>query len=112
MPKVSTSYKPGQSGNLNGRPKKEWTWRGLIVEAMEEIEAEGKPIKKHVAKALASKALQGDVQAIKEIGNRIDGMPKQSTDITSGGEKLPIPILQGIIDVHSNNSSKKVEQTK
>ncbi|MCP3681660.1 MAG: hypothetical protein GY861_03125 [bacterium] len=85
---VSTSWKPGQSGNPKGRPKKEWTWASLVREAMDEEDETGQPVKKGVSRALAIKALTGDVQAIREIGNRIDGMPPQSTDLTSGGDKI------------------------
>jgi len=75
--------------NRNGRPKAEWTWSGVLRQAMEK-QIDAKQVKELVSEALMDKALQGDVQAIKEIGNRIDGMPKQTTDITSGGEPLVI----------------------
>ena len=74
--------------NRKGAPKKDWTWGSLIRQALDELDDKGVPIKKSVSSALVLKALTGDVQAIKEIGNRIDGMPKQSTDITSGGDKI------------------------
>lgn len=66
--------------NRGGRPKAPWTWAGLIREALEEIDEGGEQVKKKVSKSLVLKAIEGDVQALKEIGNRIDGMPKQEID--------------------------------
>ena len=37
---------------------------------------------------LIAKALEGDVSAIKEIHDRVMDKAKQSTDITTGGEKI------------------------
>ena len=71
--------------NRNGRPPKAWTMSTLIEEALEEIEAKsGKSFKHLVAKRLAHMAVGGDIQAIKEINDRVDGKPKQNMDITSG----------------------------
>lgn len=95
-PKPSVSWKKGQSGNPNGRPKREWTWSGALQAAMEKSEKDGIPVKTHVAKALVKEALTGNVQAIKELMSRMDGMPQQPTDITSGGKELPVPIYGGL----------------
>lgn len=91
MPKTSTSFKPGQTGNPNGRPKEEWTWSGVLRDAVEEMAKDGQPIKKHVATAILRETLKGNVQAFNAIANRMDGMPAQQTDITSKGEKLEAP---------------------
>ena len=85
MGKVSTSYKPGQSGNPSGRPKSEWTWAGLLRKVAEEVDpARKKEFKRLVADSLFKRAISGDVNAIKEFGNRIDGMPQQKHEI--GGD--------------------------
>lgn len=89
MPKVSTSFKKGQSGNPNGAPKREWTMRGLIEQAMEAQTADGVSMKIHVAAKLVSMAGAGDIVAIKEVNQRLDGMPQ--VDITSGGEAIKGP---------------------
>ncbi len=104
MPKVSTSYKPGQSGNLNGRPKKEWTMAGILKEALEEQDENGIPYKLTINRKLVTLAKAGDVVAIKEVNNRIDGQSQQKTDITSGGK--PIPLLTNL-NVSNNDSDKE-----
>jgi hypothetical protein len=93
MVKTSTSFKPGQSGNPNGRPPKEWSWSGLLREMMDQTEEDGEPVKVKIARALKLKAFEGDVVAIKELGNRIDGMPKQAVE--HSGEGLIVQIVQG-----------------
>lgn len=90
MSNPATQFKPGNNANPNGRPKKEWTMKSLIEEALEELQEDGTPVKKGIAKRLSKLALAGDMQAIKEVNNRIDGMPQQ--DITSGGEAIKAPI--------------------
>lgn len=70
-----------QNINKNGAPKKEWTMKGLIEEALEEEDQSGTPYKKLIARKLRSVALKGDVVAIKEINNRLDGMPKQELGV-------------------------------
>ncbi|PSH04628.1 MAG: hypothetical protein CXZ00_07405 [Acidobacteria bacterium] len=69
----------GQSGNPGGRPKKR-----LISEELERLLAEeapksgGKPWAEVIAEALLRKASNGDVRAIAELANRIEGKPHQS----------------------------------
>jgi hypothetical protein len=93
----------GNNANPNGRPPRAWTMSTLIEEALEEVETQsGKSFKSLVAKRLAHMAVNGDIQAIKEINDRIDGKPRQSTDITSGGR--PIPIMAVNTHVSSNDS--------
>ena len=113
MPKEDTQFKPGQSGNPNGRPPKAWTMSTLIEEALEEVEEQsGKPFKHLVAKRLAKMAVSGDIQAIKEINDRIDGRPKQAIDHTTNGKDLPTPILSTLpIKKDDLERSEEVPQT-
>ena len=75
--------------NRNGRPKG-ISITEMVKEALEEIEPKtDKPWKELIVKRILIKAVNdGDQQMIKAIWNYIDGMPKQKTDITSGGEPL------------------------
>lgn len=77
--------------NNKGAPKKEWTWAGLIRAAMEKKNLDGEEIKEEVANVLVAKAMDGDVQALKELGNRIDGLPKQQVDMTTNGKDITLP---------------------
>jgi hypothetical protein len=79
-------FKPGQSGNPNGRPKREWTWSGLLEDAMEEQDETGESYKKIIAKKMRTLGMKGDMIAIKELMNRMDGMPKQSIDQKVSGD--------------------------
>jgi hypothetical protein len=80
MGKSNTSFVPGESGNPDGRPPKDWTMTQLYKDAGEEADETGESRKKIVARKLWEIAQKGDVTAIKELGNRIDGMPKQSVE--------------------------------
>lgn len=88
MGKNATSFKPGQIANPKGAPKRQWTWAGELEKAAMEMMKDGLPIKHHIARSLLREALKGNVPAAKELMNRMDGMPMQPTDVTSGGEKL------------------------
>ena len=80
MSNVATQFKKGQSGNERGRPKREWTWDGLLEEAMEEQDETGESYKKIVVRKFRTLCAKGDMIAIKELFNRMDGMPKQTLD--------------------------------
>lgn len=81
MTNVATQFKPGQSGNPGGRPKKEWTWAGLLEAVGEETEIKsGQKFKDLVSKRMWVDAVNGSLGAQKEIMNRMEGMPKQPTE--------------------------------
>lgn len=84
----------GQSGNPKGCPDKEWTWGSLFKEMMAEYADDPKLGKKAIAKAMVKKAFEGDIQAFKEMANRMDGMPKQAVDVTSDGKALQPSVEQ------------------
>lgn len=72
---IGTPFKPGQSGNPGGRPKTK-PFKEAIRRA---VEAAGDDTGKldMLALALYSKALEGDVSALKEIADRLDGKVPQ-----------------------------------
>jgi hypothetical protein len=96
MSNEATQFQPGQSGNPKGAPKRNWTWSGVLEKALKKRDKEtGKTLKELVSAALIREARKGNTLAIKEIMNRMDGMPKQETDITTGGKPLIIFDIDG-----------------
>jgi hypothetical protein len=68
-----------QDINSGGRPKKDWTWAGLLEKVGEEIEPKiGKPFKELVSKRLWIDAINGNLGAIKEIFDRTEGKAPQT----------------------------------
>jgi hypothetical protein len=80
--KIGKQFPKGISGNPNGRPKLTKLTNALR-EQLAEIapDAPEETIAEQIAKTLIKLALSGDVQAIKEIGNRTEGLPKQAIDL-------------------------------
>jgi len=88
--KQDTKFKKGQSGNPNGRPVGSVSIVEGIKRKLMEIEPENKKtyldlfLSRYFRKAIKD----GDVGLIRDMINRIDGMPQQRTDISSGGQPL------------------------
>jgi hypothetical protein len=97
------SWKEGQSGNPNGRPKKGYS----ITAWFQEMLNSNPEVKDAIGKSIMKKALEGDTTAQKMVWSYMDGMPQQNFDHTSGGEKLPTPILG--LNVQSNDSDDETE---
>jgi len=103
MGKNQTSFKKGQIANPKGRPKREWTWSGLLEEYAEKKDENGKgKMKEAVVKKVMELAKRGDMTAVKEVFNRMDGMPKQSADITTDGKEI-----KGVVVLPSLDETKK-----
>lgn len=108
-PNPQNQFKPGDPKiNKNGRPKREWTWSGLLEKYADELE-DNQKVKDAVVKKVFQLAKRGDMVAVKEIFNRMDGTPINNVDVKSDGKALPTPLLQGVINVPSDNSSEKTE---
>jgi len=105
------TYKKGQSGNPKGAPKKDWTMTELYRKAGEEVGETGLTKKELVAQKLWKIAEKGDITAIKELGNRIDGMPKQSL-IHEGDEDNPIVYEININDLLNKSYGNKHGSSK
>ena len=79
-------FKTGESGNPGGRSS-ERPWREALRSALHVVD----PIKKKnklgvLADTLVELALGGDIAAIREIAQRIDGMPQQQIDMNPGDD--------------------------
>jgi hypothetical protein len=110
-------WKPGQSGNPGGRPKKK-----PITEELERLLAEqapngdGRTWAALIAEALLRKASTGDVRAIAELTNRIEGKPLQSLtvgtdweeDSTDAAERLQQILLGAMTDAQLQEIEKQL----
>ncbi len=82
-------FVPGVSGNPNGRPPKGHSITDTIRAMMDE-----KPeIKRALGQKVLQMALEGDGAALRLIWSYIDGMPKQTTELT-GDPDNPLVIIK------------------
>ena len=83
------NWKPGISGNPNGRPPNEDSLNNLLREEIEKADPNQELKNKEIiAAALVRMAKEGNRQAIEYIFNRLDGTPKQNLEVT-GNIKFP-----------------------
>jgi hypothetical protein len=83
-----TRFKPGQSGNPNGRPKKLPKLDELLADVLGE-DKDGIEAAKAILMALRAKAAKGDVRAAEVLLDRAYGKSKQTVDLNhSGGVKI------------------------
>jgi len=78
-------FKPGQSGNPNGRPKSSVTM--LLKNTAAQTT-------RQIAKQLTKQAVDGDLKAIDMFIDRTDGKVIQGTDLTFNGEGLAEVLLK------------------
>lgn len=83
-----------RSNSRGGKPDK--LMRDAIMVALQrEAEKGGKTKKLYViADKLVDKAMEGDIQAIKEICDRVDGRPPQSHEIQNDTNILALAVAQ------------------
>lgn len=82
MSNKDTQFKPGQSGNPNGRPKKGYS----ITEWFKEMLDSKPEVKDAIGKSIMKKALEGDTAAQKMVWQYMDGMPQQKIEHEGGVE--------------------------
>ena len=78
-------------GNTNSN-KNNRLWANTIKRAV--IQADGEQLRR-IAERLLAKAEEGDIQAIKELGDRLDGKPHQSASVEHSGNIGLAEILSG-----------------
>ncbi len=76
------------AGNANSGPKKEKPFRDALLLAISDAEASANPQRslRKLAERLLDKAADGDMNALKEIADRVDGKVPQA--IEGGDEPL------------------------
>lgn len=72
-------WQKGQTGNPRGRPKMDKPWREAIMLALKR----GDGTINRIADRLVQMALDGDMMAIREIADRLDGKAVQPTEVIS-----------------------------
>lgn len=90
---VEKKWKPGQSGNPKGRPKKKTLSeeiQGLLDDTMKG--AGGMTHREALARVIIKEALRGKFQFTKEIYERMEGKVADKTEL-SGADGDPIEIL-------------------
>ena len=87
--------KKGETLNPHGRPKGSRSLATILREMLEtdiDVVVEGKKERKQmqevIIRKLLKKASEGDIRAITEIFDRVEGKAKQHTDITTDGEPI------------------------
>ena len=78
------TWKKGQSGNPNGRAKDKIWGDAIRIAVNEAVEGGDRKKLRALADKLVEKALSGDITAMKEIGDRLDGKAAQSVDMSVG----------------------------
>ena len=90
-----TAWKPGQSGNPNGRPKKGYS----ITETIKSMLKSKPEIKKALSTKILEKGLQGDMAAIRMLWSYMDGLPLARHEHSGDADRpLGVVILPKIYD--------------
>jgi hypothetical protein len=80
--KLGNRFKPGASGNPDGRPKLTLLSEAIRAQlAVVAPEADEKTYAEVIAEKLCTEAASGNVNAAREIADRTEGKPKQSLDV-------------------------------
>ncbi len=86
------TFAPGQSGNPGGRPKRDKLWRDAIIRAVKRRERDDPQALEKLADKLILQVEGGDIPAIKEFGDRLDGKVAQAI-IGGDDEDEPIKMI-------------------
>jgi hypothetical protein len=87
-------YKPGTSGNPEGRPKGSLSLVAILKEELGKIPEGEKEDYAHllINKAIDKAVTDGDTSTIRDLINRIDGIPRQSIGLYGGEDNEPMII--------------------
>ena len=78
--RLGNRFRPGQSGNPAGRPKSitlSEAYRKMLSQ-VDESDPESRTRAEVLAEQMYAKAKTGDVQALREIADRVEGKPRQT----------------------------------
>jgi hypothetical protein len=97
------TFKPGQSGNPKGPPKRAKLFTQALLISLKKTDENDVEAIQRIADKLVAQGLTGDTQAIKEIADRVDGKVPQA--IVGDDEHDPVRLVQRIerVIVHPAN---------
>ena len=81
-----------------GKPRGAWSdklWRDALRKAVLKRIAGGQKLD-HIAEATVAAAMEGKMDAVREIGDRLDGKPSQSIDMAVTDERNVIRVPDAI----------------
>lgn len=76
-------------GNKLGGKRKEKLFYDALIQSLKSAKAENKYDLMTIAEGLLTLAASGDIQAIKEVANRLDGTPAQTMDMNVNDNRQP-----------------------
>ncbi len=82
-------WKPGESGNPNGRPPNENSITFWLKKLLNDPNGGGKTNAETIAKKAIAKAKAGELPAMEFVANRTEGKPKQLSEVT-GKDGAPL----------------------
>jgi predicted TIM-barrel enzyme len=86
-------FKPGQSGNLKGRPKRADIVTQALIIALNEIDPEtDKKRVRMLADKLVEKACSGDVAAANAVMDRVEGKAAQAVTLQGNEDGGPVSL--------------------
>lgn len=96
-------YAPGQSGNPGGKPKRAKLFTNALLASLKKTDEHDVEAIQRIADKLVKLAESGDVPAIKEIADRVEGKVPQA--IVGDDESDPISLIHRIerVIVHASN---------
>ena len=96
MARSSATWKPGKSGNPNGRPPNAKCLTDLLRRKLAKKDADGKPKMEVITDKVIALALFGERWAGELIYDRLEGKPAQALELTGNKERpLAIYYLEG-----------------
>jgi hypothetical protein len=97
---------PGGAPEGNNNAEKGTRWRNAIDKALENrCKSDGQKALVAIAEAMLAKAAEGDMTAIKELGDRIDGKVAQTSILEGGAKPVGIEaVARHIVDPKHTDS--------
>ena len=99
------TFQAGKSGNPGGKPKQK-PFRDALMMALKDA-GEDMPALRDIAVTLVNKAREGDIQAIKELSDRLDGKVPQAViggDDDDPAMKVVAKVLYEIVEPKPSGS--------